>query len=71
MKVSRTKILNQLVKMVCEKEGGKKQLNAGNCRQAIKVIAMLELQSQYFCDLFDDYRCELLKGTPKKAKKKK
>ncbi len=41
MKVSRTKILNQLVKMVCLKEKGKKQLNAGQAREVIKVIAKL------------------------------
>lgn len=68
MKLSKTQLLNKLVKMVCEKEGGKKQLNAGQAREALKVIAMLELQSQNFCDLFNDYRCELLKGK-KKVKK--
>lgn len=70
MKVSKTKILNQLVKMVCEKEGGRKKLDAPQAREAIKVIAYLELTSEEFCSLINEYRCELLKGTSKKAKKK-
>lgn len=39
--MSKTKILNELVKMVCEKEKGKKQLDAGQAREVIKVISKL------------------------------
>lgn len=39
--MTKTKLLNQLVKMVCEKEKGKKQLNAGQAREVIKVFSKL------------------------------
>jgi hypothetical protein len=55
MKTSKTKILNQLVRMVCEKEGGKSQLNAGSCREIIKVIATLFSSDLVFASTFQQY----------------
>lgn len=66
--MTKTQCLNQLVKMVCEKEGGKKQLNAGQAREAIKVIVtLMQTNTVFYSMLFSylNFLCE------KKAKKKK
>lgn len=39
--MSKTKLLNKLVKMICVEEKGKKQLNAGQAREVIKVFSKL------------------------------
>lgn len=66
--MSKTKTLNQLVKMVCEIEAGKTQINSGNCREVLKVIAFLVQTSHEFDYLFYHYCNDLFE---KKAKKKK
>lgn len=66
--MTKTQCLNKLVKMVCEKEKGKKQLNSGNCREVLKVIAFLVQTSPEFDGLFYNYCNDLYE---KKAKKKK
>jgi hypothetical protein len=53
--MSKTKTLNQLIKMVCEIEAGKKQLNAGDCRQALSVIKKLILNDVEFLKAFIKY----------------
>lgn len=67
--MTKTQCLNQLVKMVCEKEGGRKQLNAGMARETIKVFAQL-IPTSPFNDLFFEY-IKMLDADKKKAKKKK
>jgi hypothetical protein len=57
--MSKTKCLNILVKKLCEKEKGKKQLNAGNAREVIKVFVKLLLSDQEFNDTINNY-CELV-----------
>lgn len=39
--MTKTKLLNQLVKMVCVAEKGKKQISAGQAREVIKVFSRL------------------------------
>jgi hypothetical protein len=62
--MTKTKILNHLVKMVCEKEKGKKQLNAGQARECLKIIINLLYNDATFELFAYDYH------TKKKAKKK-
>jgi hypothetical protein len=63
--MTKTKILNQLVKMVCEKEKGKKQLNAGQAREVIKVIATLFSSDLVFASTFQQYVSYLRKQRAK------
>lgn len=53
--MTKTQCLNQLVRMVCAKEGGKKQLNAGDCRQTLSVIKILLLNDVEFLKAFIKY----------------
>lgn len=53
------KILNKLVKILCKKEKGKKQLNAGDAREVIKVATDLMLFDNNFAVLHCKY-CEIL-----------
>lgn len=39
--MTKTKLLNQLVKMVCVAEKGKKQISAGQAREVIKLLSKL------------------------------
>lgn len=68
MKTSKTKILNRIVRMVCEKEGGRKKLDAPQAREVIRIIATLIFTDAEFDQLMYNYGFEL---TEKKAKKKK
>jgi hypothetical protein len=53
--MTKTKLLNALVKQVCAKEKGKKQLNAGQAREALKVLASLCANDRDYRELFFDY----------------
>lgn len=66
--MTKTQCLNAMVEMVCAKEKGKKQLNAGQAREIIKVFSNLFHNNVDFGDLFYVYNNCFLE---KKAKKKK
>jgi hypothetical protein len=66
-KMTKTKLLNAMVKQVCAKEKGKKQLNAGQAREVVKVIATLMQTNTEFYSMLFSYLNFL---SEKKAKKK-
>ena len=52
--MTKTKLLNALVKKLCAKEKGKKQLNAGQAREVIKAMkGLMQADEDYFFEFFE------------------
>lgn len=45
--LSKTKLLNMLVKEICAREKGKKQMNAGQAREVLKTLAGMMRESEF------------------------
>lgn len=67
----KTKILNSLVRMVCEKEGGKKKLDAPQAREFFKIIAGFYVSDNGEAQQFVTNLAAYISLHEKKAKKKK
>jgi hypothetical protein len=48
MERNQTKLINKLIKKLCKKEAGKKQINAGQAREVIKITAFLLVNDDEF-----------------------
>lgn len=64
-KMTKVKCMNLMVKKLCAKEKGKKQLNAGDCREIIKVFTNLYVYDEDFYEAFFAYFDMVHKGKKK------
>lgn len=48
-------VLNSVVRMLCGKDGGKKQLNAGEARRVVKALGTLLITNEEFITTFGEY----------------
>ena len=55
MERNKTKLLNKLLKKLCKKEAGKKQLSAGQAREVLKVTGYLLVNDKEFHSDFIAY----------------
>lgn len=55
MERNKTKLLNKIIKKLCKKEAGKKQLSAGQAREVVKAIGFLLVNDDEFHSDFIAY----------------